>query len=550
MARKIASAARLLSCLLSLWTANAMSAAGDPAGDEAHLPAGARILFCGDSITGHGTNLAGGFVHRVEQALKLVDPEAKPVLASLGGSGQTVGSWLNIEKQSRTRDIGALDSKQFNVQQELAEHADALVIMLGMNDVLSPSMGDGDGDVEKWADRYRELIATLRERVKPAVTVLCTPTPCTEDMLSPKNLLMERMSVRLRALAAEMGCRVGDAGEQCRALLAKGRMLSPKFHLAGDYVHPGDVGHIGIAVGMLNGLGYRTAAIKLAEEALPALWNRASGALPDISWQVRRLSDARSLPEVAFAVNYFCNFEGPAPAHVQVGIKTPAGWRAEPGTGNGVTGEFLLRTDSFPLRATCLLTAKTSDGRTFSREVFIAAPWVAGTVGPVGGWGHIPTAPVEPPKGPLDDAAAAGGGLLAAAARLKAPPRWTVFLPTVDYTGQDDPGNVDFCGVSHAAPFEMGYAWRTVTSEKDREARLKLSSQIFAGKVFVTVWLNGEQVFNGLVNSRSATAVIRLREGRNQLVVKSSHTSWQWQQRVELEAADGDTLEGCRISLQ
>jgi len=550
MAPRISSAALLLVCLLCLRTAGEMRAAADPAGSEVQLPAGARILFCGDSITGHGYNLGGGFVHRVGQALKLADPDARPVLASLGGSGQTVGSWLNIEKQSRTTDIGALDSKKFNVQRELAEHADALVIMLGMNDVLSPSMGDDDGDVEKWAGRYRDLIANLRERVKPSVTVLCTPTPCTEDMQSPKNRLMEKMGVRLRALASETGCRVGDTGEQCRALLAKGRTYSPRFHLAGDYVHPGEVGHVGIAVGILNGLGYKLAAGKLADDTLPSMWRKVSGTLPDISWQVRRVSDAKTLPEVGFAVRYFCNFEGPAPAGVEVGMKAPAGWKVEAGSANAATGEFTIKASSFSLRNSCLLTVKAPGGLEFSREVVLAAPWVAGTVGPASAWGHVPTAPSEPPKGPLDDVAAAGGDLSAAAAQLKTPARWTVFLPTVDYTGQDDPGSVDFYGVSHAAPFEAGYAWRTITSEKDREARLKLSSQIFAGKVSVRVWLNGEQVFDGPLSSRAEAAGIRLRAGRNQLVVRSSHVTWQWQQNVTVEAVEGDFLDDCRISLK
>jgi hypothetical protein len=358
------------------------------------------------------------------------------------------------------------------------------------------------------------------------------------------------MNVRLRALASELGCRVGDTSEQCRSLLAQGRSYSPRFHLAPDYVHPGEVGHIGIAMGVLRGLGYTAAAEKLSEATLPEIWKKVRGKLPDISWQVRCLSDGTTLPEVVLSLVYSCNLEEAATAQGGVELKVPEGWLVESAKGDGAAGEFILRARSFSFKNVCVLMTKLADGRLLTRELFIAAPWMAGTIGPTTGWGHIPTAPPEPPKGPLDEFAGSVGELVEASAALQKPPQWTVFLPTVDYTGQDDPGNIDFYGVSHPAVFETGYASRIISSEEDRDAQLKVSSQIFAGKVFVRVWLNGEQVYNGLLSSRPSIAGIRLRKGRNELILRSSHINWQWQQNVSLEAVGKDTLEKCRVSLK
>ena len=67
-------------------------------GDTLLLPTD-RVLFAGDSITGHSMNLADGYCNQMAWALKQVHPASTNTLLALGGSGQGVGSWMSVAKQ-------------------------------------------------------------------------------------------------------------------------------------------------------------------------------------------------------------------------------------------------------------------------------------------------------------------------------------------------------------------------------------------------------------------------------------------------------------------
>lgn len=72
-----------------------------------------RIVFIGDSITGHGV-LAGanGWIAMIGEGIQLARPDAKPTLIGLGGSGATVEAWQSFEKRSRNE--SALFPLQFH----------------------------------------------------------------------------------------------------------------------------------------------------------------------------------------------------------------------------------------------------------------------------------------------------------------------------------------------------------------------------------------------------------------------------------------------------
>src|SRR5205085_1244128 len=123
----------------------------------------------------------------------------KPEIIALGGSGQGVQSWSGVEKRSRTEEF-FLDVKGIPVKATLDQHADVLVIMLGMNDVLAPYVMNDPASLQKWTDNYRELIKSLQARLTPEVTALATPTLCTEDFYSPKNRMMDKLIKRATAL--------------------------------------------------------------------------------------------------------------------------------------------------------------------------------------------------------------------------------------------------------------------------------------------------------------------------------------------------------------
>ncbi|MEI8198106.1 MAG: hypothetical protein WCI73_19600, partial [Phycisphaerae bacterium] len=153
--------------LALLGAATSAAAAAEPS----LLHAGDRVVVVGDSITGQ--SLGGGYVALMREALRHVHPDTKTTLTPLGGSGQTVGSWLNVEKESRQRNM-TLDIPKVDVKETLDGGAEVVIIMLGMNNVLSPDMGNTPDDVKRWIGYYRTLIGALRERTHPRVIALAT----------------------------------------------------------------------------------------------------------------------------------------------------------------------------------------------------------------------------------------------------------------------------------------------------------------------------------------------------------------------------------------
>ena len=137
----------------------------------------ARVVFVGDSITGLSRNAAAGWAHQMAWALEQSHPGCKPDLVSLGGSGQGVRSWLSVEQRSRGEAV-TLDIPGVDVREALSRPADVLVIMLGMNDVLSPYVSEDEAALANWADGYRQLVASLRERLRPTTLALAQATLC------------------------------------------------------------------------------------------------------------------------------------------------------------------------------------------------------------------------------------------------------------------------------------------------------------------------------------------------------------------------------------
>lgn len=225
-----------------------------------------RIVVVGDSITGQGWNNGQGFIHQIEAALHEKWPSGKVQTISLGGSGAGVGAWQNFEKRSREGRV-ILDVKDVDVKTTLDHGADVLVVMLGMNDLLSPSLKDQPADFDAWAEHYKALIAALRERAKPRVIALATISLCSEDPASPKNRVRDELNARLTKLAAAEHCIVLPVGEAMLAQLQKGRARLSDFHVTGDFVHPNSHGHASIAIGMLKGLGEAELANALTQKA-------------------------------------------------------------------------------------------------------------------------------------------------------------------------------------------------------------------------------------------------------------------------------------------
>ena len=243
----------------------AFSVLADPA-----LRPNDRIVFVGDSITGQSVNHPQGFLRQLKWALDEVKSNAAPTLTALGGSGQSVGSWMNVEQRSHTAET-FLDIKGVDVKATLDSGADVLIIMLGMNDLLAPYVTERAEDLDAWAGRYRTLLHALRERAKPRITALATITLLTEDPASPKNRVRGELNRRVAAIAADEKCVLIQTGDEMLSLLQRGRTLKPDFHVTGDFCHPNAFGHTAVAMAMMKSLGETEVATKLAAHDLADL---------------------------------------------------------------------------------------------------------------------------------------------------------------------------------------------------------------------------------------------------------------------------------------
>ena len=75
---------------------------------------------------------------------------------------------------------------------------------------------------------------------------------------------------------------------------------------------------------------------------------------------------------------------------------------------------------------------------------------------------------------------------------------------------------------------------------------------MFAGNIFLTVWLNKEKVYQDELTKKSGKkdqVKVKLKKGWNLLVFKSNRMTWQWQQSVNLAPIGSDSLDDLRYSM-
>lgn len=500
-----------------------------------------RIVFVGDSITGQGGNGGpDGWTGMIADALCEADPRNQQTLVALGGSGMTVNAWVGTERKSREKPT-VLDVKKYDVQQELGRPADVVVVMLGMNDVLSPQQEDSDAGYEKFAASYRSLIAALRERTAPRVFAIAAPTPCTEDRASPKNAVMDRMVEHLAKLAAEEGCVLLPVRAAAWEMLDKGRRVTPDFHITTDEVHPNAFGHLAIATGMLRGLGETEAAALLMKRAESALDKRKDPA--GLSHEIALIDgDAPSDAALRFRVTVY------GASHA-VALETPEGLSVV--STEGRERETVFMVSGVPDRI--VNTLRVRDGE-HSRAITVPAPWLTGTGNARSkGWNR---GVFEPASGrlPSDDTVRTGQDFKAKAPSLEladgVPVKWKPFVGGVNYGGKGAPGVIDFAAITYFRNGETGYGLRWIHSENPREVIVRMRRTGFAGVSHLEVWVNGETVLAGdPAKAEKREAVVALKHGWNLVSFKSNFWQWQWQFAVELEPVAGDTLDDLRYSI-
>ncbi len=509
----------------------------------------ARVVLVGDSITGLSRNYATGFAHQMDWALAQTYPGCRPNLVSLGGSGQGVRSWRDVELRSRTQEV-LLDVPGLDVKAALSQPAEVLIIMLGMNDVLAPYVVDEQAVWDEWKANYRELIAALRARLHPQVTALAGATLCTEDLTSPKNHILDNLNAQAATLAKELNLLWLPTNETMRDVLQQGRRLKPDFHVTYDYVHPNEPGHIGIAIAMLRGLGEEVAAKTLADQRLPKALEKSGGVTPRLSFEVKPVPMPLNEDRQSFRVYYWltvAQVPGGPPPRVTLAADQ---WDVTPAVIEEPEGEFVVSGTPYRRENVWRLAAVVGS-QSVSRDVRISPPWLvaAGFVAPF--W-NGQTFDTTKARGPVDEAIAAGRDFTVEPAAGGLKPQWLRLFPSVNYTGGDAPGSVDFAAVTHARNFEAGYGARWIRSDRERTVNLALSTQAFAGTNHLTVYLNGREVYSGLLTGepkRSKTVEVRLERGWNALAFRSNHVTWQWQCSVDVTPVGEDSLDDLRYSI-
>ncbi len=527
---------------------------GTSAADVASvLKEGDRIVVVGDSITGQSVG-KNGYVGMMQEALLAAHPGTKTTLTALGGSGQNVGSWVGVEKDSRERHFN-LDVPNVDVKATLDGGAEVVIIMLGMNNVLRPDTGNTPEAVDGWAGNYRKLIVALQERTKARVIALATPTLCTEDFASPKNVLMDQMSAAMVKLAAEMHCVILPVRDRSKEALIEGRSRKSDFHLSTDFVHPQAIGHLAIATGMLEGLGESAAAKAMNDDRAAQLWKAVEVKGPSVSYLFEPVGEpAADSDEHTFKIRYWArDASGSIARAAKVTLKLPEGWTASPAAIDAAQGEFTARGRLDHLR-NVLTVAAEWDGATATSDVVIPAGWIVG-VGNFGreGWIDDKGMKFDPTKGhmAIDEGLCRGIGfdkavVVTPTANWHKQIGWKRYVASLNYPGGADPGSIDLSAVSYFGVFDVAYGARWIYSPTERSVPMEFDSHTFAGDYYLSLWVNGQVVRQSW--DRKGTAELKLKKGWNAIVFKSNHLEWQWQFDMKIVESPGDHLDDLRFS--
>ena len=494
------------------------------AADEGQcLKDGDNIVLNGDSITQMSVGKPWGFYHLLTNAAAQSVENGGPKVnfLPLGYSGFQVKSWSNMERKSVTNDVWTWHKRpRLNIRTVLDGKVDIIVIFLGMNDILQPSMRDTDEGRAKWLADYKTFVNNLRERCHPRRFVLATITPLTADPFSPKNIVRRQLNEMLAEYAADakdvVCCEYGEAME---VLIEQFKCHDHSVLPIPDFVHPRKNGHCEMA-------------LRLMHAALPNLFaplechpNR------EFDFPRKKLNCWLTLSRVSRAaddeqiygidgIQLFravgedgCDDVKP-PEQPEVRLELPKGWTADcPSQLND--GFFRFRVRGKPDRAVNPVTVVVSfRGKELAREtVNIPAPWKLSE----------------------------DGG------------EWKVYTATEDYTGGAKPGSID--------PYQCFFGWQTNTlkaarrvwSEKERDVKAVLSHQGFSETLDLTVAFDGKTVWTDKLNRNGRNHVektLHLKKGWNALEITCVHHNWQRQFAFDLKPLAGDDLSNLKYDLK
>ncbi len=474
--------------------------------------AGDTVVLIGDSITYHGYVWKGdGYYHLMKAAV----PQATWI--PLGFSGQQVRTWApEIERGSVNnpklwtpyRDPG------WSVKAVLDGKVDVLVIFLGMNDILRPTVSEKDADLDKWIDLYRKFVQTLDTRCKPRQFVFATITPLTADPLSPKNIVRKEMGRRLRALAREFPkAVVADFGEAVAEGIEETQEIDASYKLVPDFVHPDKLGHLYMAKALSDALELDDAEDHFEDEIEARLEKMEAARRGRINLRVNAVrttavTDKTYTYKLDFSV---CDVDDD---EIKVRPILPTGWTADKSVVTDDEGAFVIR--GLPTARTTRLGVEVIlPGGTRKEFIDLPAPWR-----------------VKDESG-----------------------KWLFYTASNWYTGGAQDGSID--------PFQLwfGNPWvnntitasRRVWSEKARDVKAILSHQTFSATLTLQVAFDGQEVWKTNLNRSGKNReekTLHLKEGWNAIDITATTTTWQRQFAFTLEPLEGDTLNALKFSIE
>ena len=195
------------------------------------LKANQKIIFAGDSITD-----CDGYVSYINSILWAEHPEWKTCVVNKGISGNTSRDLLGRYE----RDVLSLSP-------------DIVSIMIGINDVwrrFDAPLAEAHLSSQEYRDNLTQMISQAIDG--GAKVVLMSPFMIDPNLADKMRIRMDRYTEICRELAKEHDLIFVDIQAMFDRLL--GSMHG--YGLAGDRIHPNDIGQMAIALEFLKAVGY------------------------------------------------------------------------------------------------------------------------------------------------------------------------------------------------------------------------------------------------------------------------------------------------------
>ena len=506
-----------------------------------------RIVVVGDSITGHSMNLPYGFAREIRAALEEAGSDVEFV--PLGGSGQTIFSWRTIIANSYENNQ-RLDIEGIFVKEEFDKGADTILVHLGMNDALQPSIKSNEEGFASWKNEYVALVSDLRKRVPGVKRVILTPpTMLTEEFDSFKNLMMDRFAAIIKEVAEENNCEFVDTRKEFQDFVRGARFVDPDIRFTLDFVHPNQLGHQVMSFSFLKGLGLDEIAQNYYETKVdPKIKDfNSPGLLLTPGSQTRLIEGSFDIDALSICVDGITR--GVQDVDVET-IKVDSGsLKLEKIEKANAPCSFRLFLSGSSSNLPTTIKVKVGD---LERSVLLNAPYFVATgyvLADGANYARPEDFPRDKAKTDVDAAIQAGKDPIK---EIFSNPTseeefaWNMYLPTQFKTGADNPNAVDVACLSPANAFEGAYVVRYVRSPMAQKATLKLNSEGFSTTAIETIYLNGKEIYFDCLSPRHKKAVdqveVELKEGINILAARIDHTFWQWAASFSFEDAEGLTF--------